>query len=180
MPDNERVALAVIASITGMMAFVEGTLSIPAGSTALLADALIFLQLSINAAFALQASTGTSGRRRWTVQLQGGLMMTLGALVCAAAVRGFMLGTLPHPWLMIAVGAVALAASMGAWAVMLRQRRGPSGLNALWRSGRTDAVSNVAVIAAGVAVAATRSNIPDLVIGGAMATLFVISGWRIA
>ena len=29
------------------------------------------------------------------------------------------------------------------------------------------------------AVALTRSHIPDLVIGGAMAGFFVISGWRI-
>ena len=45
---------------------------------------------------------------------------------------------------------------------------------------RADAVGNIAVIAAALAVVATRSNIPDLVIGGAMAGLFFISGWRIA
>jgi len=35
------------------------------------------------------------------------------------------------------------------------------------------------VVAAALAVVATRSNIPDVVIGGAMAGLFIVAGWRI-
>jgi Co/Zn/Cd efflux system component len=45
---------------------------------------------------------------------------------------------------------------------------------------RADAVGNIAVIAAAVAVFATRSNIPDLVIGAVMAAFFFVTGWRIA
>jgi Co/Zn/Cd efflux system component len=55
-----------------------------------------------------------------------------------------------------------------------------TGFAALWRLSRTDAVGNVAVMAAAAAVVATRSNIPDLVIGGVMAAFFFVSGWRIA
>jgi Co/Zn/Cd efflux system component len=63
---------------------------------------------------------------------------------------------------------------------MLRLRGAEIDAKALWRMGRSDAVGNIAVIAAAGAVAMTRSNIPDLVIGGAMAALFVISGWLVA
>jgi cobalt-zinc-cadmium efflux system protein len=177
---NDGVALALISWITGLMACVEGLMSIPAGSTAMLANALIFLQLSINSAFALRATMGESQRGRWTVQLQGGVMMILGALVCAAVIRWSMMGSIPHPSIMIAIGAVAFLASLASWAIMLRNNRAPAGLGRLWEAGRSDAVSNVAVIAAGAAVALTRSNIPDLVIGGGMAALFVLSGWRVA
>jgi Co/Zn/Cd efflux system component len=146
----------------------------------MLANALIFLQLSINSAFALRVSMGDTQRRRWTIQVQGAAMMLLGGLVCAAVMRWAFMGSIPHPSLMIAIGGVAFMASLASWAIMLRHTRAPSGLTSLWRAGRSDAVSNVAVIAAGAAVALTQSNIPDLVIGGGMAALFVLSGWRIA
>jgi Co/Zn/Cd efflux system component len=177
---NERVALALISWIAGLMACIEGLTSIPAGSTAMLADALIFLHLSINATLALRSSFGSGERKNWTIQLQGVAMMLLGGLVCAAVIRWSMMGSIPHPSLMISVGALAFVASLGSWAIMLKYSSAPSGFGTLWRAGRSDAVSNVAVIAAGGAVALTSSNIPDLVIGGGMAALFALSGWRIA
>jgi Co/Zn/Cd efflux system component len=184
MPDymlsNERVALALIAILTSFMAFVESMLAVPAGSTALAADALTFVQHSVSAGFALWVAAGTITRPRWTVQLQGAVMMLLGILVCAIAVRRFYLGSVPHPLMMMVVGAIALAASLTCAGIMLRHRSAPAGFNPMWRLSSTDAVGNIAVIAAGAVVALTRSNIPDLVIGGAMAALYVITGWRIA
>jgi hypothetical protein len=43
---------------------------------------------------------------------------------------------------------------------------------------RADAVGNIAVIAAAVAVVATRINIPDSCHRWAMAAFFFVSGWR--
>lgn len=180
MRANEQIALALISCIAGLMAFIEGLMSIPAGSTAMLANSLIFLQLSVNATFALRASFGEAARPPWSIQLQGAAMILLGGLVFAAVLRWSMMGSIPHPSLMIGIGMLAFLAGLGSWAIMLRHRSAPSGLGELWRAGRSDAVNNVAVIAAGVAVALTSSNIPDLVIGGGMAALFALSGWRIA
>jgi len=180
MPSNERLALLLISWIAALVACIEGVISVPAGSTAMMANGLIFLQLSINASFAFRAACGEGARQRWSIQLQGGAMMLLGGLVCAVVIRWGMIGSIPHPNLMIGMGAMAFIASLGSWAIMLRHSSAPSGFAALWRAGRSDAVSNVAVIAAGVAVALTSSNIPDLVIGGGMAALFALSGWRIA
>jgi Co/Zn/Cd efflux system component len=177
---QERVALALIALITGMMGFLESMVAVPAGSTALAADALSFLQHSISAGFSLQALSGTTGRARWTVHAQGAVMALLGALVCVVALRRFFLGSVPHPNLMIAVGLLALFAHLVSCAIMLRLRGVAVDFGSLWRMARSDAVGNIAVIAAAVTVALTRSNIPDLVIGAAMAALFVISGWRVA
>ena len=177
---TERAALALIALITGVMGFIESMAAVPAGSTALAADALTFVQHSISAGFALWATAGTITRQRWTVQLQGLTMAILGALVVVIAVRRFIMGSIPHPDVMLIIGTLALGAHLTVGAIMLGQRGPPMSLKALWRLVRTDAVGNIAVIAAGVAVALTRSNIPDLVIGGAMAALFFLSGWRIA
>ncbi len=180
MIENERVALALIALITGIMGFVESMTAVPAASTAMAADALSFVQHSISAGFLLWATAGTMTRQRWTVQLQGFVMAILGALVCLIAVRRFLIGSAPHPLAMIVIGAIALLADLAVGAIVLRQRRALTGWAPLWRLSRADAVGNIAVIAAAVAVVATRSNIPDLVIGGVMAAYFFVSGARIA
>jgi Co/Zn/Cd efflux system component len=177
--EHERIALAIIALITGMMAFIESMVAVPAASTALAADALSFVQHSVSAGFALKGSTGYM-RPRWTVQLQGIVMMLLGGLVCVIAIRRTLLGSFPHYLTMIVMGLIALCAHFCACAIMLHSRGQLTSLGALWRFTRTDAVGNIAVIAAAGAVAMTRSNIPDLVIGAAMAGLFLMAGWRIA
>ncbi|HEX3485107.1 MAG TPA: hypothetical protein VHT51_08605 [Micropepsaceae bacterium] len=180
MLENERIALALIALITGVMGFVESMVAVPAGSTAMAADALSFVQHSISAGFSLWTTAGTFTRQRWTVQLQGLVMALLGALVCAIAVRRFFLGSVPHPFAMVVIGLMALGAHLTVGAIVLGQRRMLSGFAALWRLSHTDAVGNIAVIAAALLVAATSSNIPDLVIGAAMAAFFFVSGWKIA
>ena len=180
MIENERVALALIALITGIMGFVESMTAVPAASTAMAADALSFVQHSISAGFLLWATAGTMTRQRWTVQLQGFVMAILGALVFLIAVRRFLIGSVPHPLAMIIIGSIALLADLAVGAIVLRQRRALTGWAPLWRLSRADAVGNIAVIAAAVAVVATRNNIPDLVIGGVMAAYFFVSGARIA
>lgn len=180
MLQDERVALALIALITGTMGFIESMLAVPAGSTAMAADALSFVQHSITAGFSLWATAGTINRQRWTVQLQGFVMALLGALVCLIAVRRLSAGSVPHPLAMTIIGLVALVADLVVGTIILGQRRMLTSIGALWRISRADCVGNLAVVAAAAAVFATRSNLPDIVIGGAMATYFFISGWRIA
>ena len=178
MLEHERIALSVIALITGMMGFIESMIAVPAASTAMAADALSFVQHSVSAGFALRAATGFP-RHRWTVQLQGAVMMLLGGLVCVIAVRRLLLGSIPHPLAMTVMGTIAVGANLGACAILLQARRQLTSFRAVWRLARADAVGSISVIAAAAMVIATRSNIPDLVIGGAMAGLFMLAGWRI-
>jgi Co/Zn/Cd efflux system component len=182
--EHERIALSMIALITGMMGFIESMIAVPAASTAMAADALSFVQHSVSAGFALRAATGFT-RRRWTVLLQGAVMMVLGALVCLIAARRFVEGSVPHPILMLVMGFIALSANFSACTILLLSRRQLTGIKAVWRISRADAVGSISVIAAAVIVlvlrqqGATFSNIPDVVIGGAMAALFMAAGWRI-
>ena len=179
MAEHERVALAIIALITGMMAFIVSMIAVPAASTALAADALTFVQHSVSAGFALRTSTGFP-RPRWTVQLQGIVMMLLGGLVCVIALRRLVIGSFPDYRTMVIMGIVALFAHFVVCAIMLHSRGQLTSMISLWRFTRPDAVGNIAVIAAAFLVAALGSNVPDLVIGAGMASLFVLAGWRIA
>jgi Co/Zn/Cd efflux system component len=176
--EHERVALSMIAFITGMMGFIESMIAVPAASTAMAADALSFVQHSVSAGFALRAATGFT-RHRWTILLQGAVMMVLGALVCVIAARRLVEGSFPHPVTMIIMGVIALSANFSACTILLLSRRQLTGIKAVWRVSRADSVGSISVIAAALVVIATHSNIPDVVIGGAMAGLFIVAGWRI-
>ena len=162
-----------------MMGFIESMIAVPAASTALAADALRFVQHSVSAGFALKGSTGYR-RPRWTIHLQGIVMVLLGGLVCVIAFRRMLVGSFPQYWTMIVMGLIALGAHLSACGIMLHSRGQLTSPLALWRFARTDAMGNIAVIAAAGVVAMTRSNIPDLVFGAAMASMFLMSGWRIA
>ena len=179
MLEHERLALVVIAVITATMAFVESMVAVPAASTALQADALSFVQHSMSAGFALRGGS-RYGRPRWTVQLQGIVMILLGGLVGVIAVGRTLLGSFPHYPAMTVMGIIALGGHLFACAIMLHSRGQLTSFFGLWRFSRADTMGNLAVIAAAMAVALTRSNIPDIVLGAAMAAIFLISGWRIA
>ena len=180
MLENQRAALALIAIVTGVVACIQGVMSMRAGSTALLASALIFVQHSISASVASWALSMAFARSRWIVQLQGLMMLVLGGLVFAAAIRRFLIGSVPHPLTMMVLGGLAIGATMTCGAILLRQKEQVTNWRSVWQLTRADAVSNVAIIAAAALVALTRSNIPDLVIGGAMAALFALAGLRMA
>ena len=180
MVDEQRAALAFIAIIAGVMGCIEGVMSMRAGSTAILADALVFVNHSISATLASWSLTGKFFRSRLVIQLQGIFMMLLGLAVFAVAVRRFMIGSAPRPLVMIILGAFALGASLMCSAIVLRQRGLVAMPQTVWKLSGADAVSNIAVVAAGALVALTFSNIPDLVIGGAMAGYFTLLGWRMA
>lgn len=179
MVDDQRAALAFIAIITGVMGCIQGVLSMRAGSTAMLADALIFVNHSASATITSWTLDGKFSRSRLVVQLQGLVMLLLGAAVLAAVVRRVYIGSAPRPATMMILGCLALGASLTCSAIVLRQRGAASTLAAVWKLSTSDAVSNVAVVAAGALVALTASNIPDLVIGGAMAGYFALKGWRV-
>ena len=174
----ESVALSLIALITALMAAFESALAFPGGSTVLFADALTFLQHSISAGIALRYAAGSAARQRWTVQMEGFVMMVLAALVIAVAFRWLVQGSIPHPPLMMTVGVIALVASLGCSAIMYSHRETLGGARAVWKLAQADSVSHIALIAAGAAAMLTRSNIPDLVIGTAMCVFMLASGGR--
>ena len=143
MAEYERIALAMIALIMGLTGFVESMIAVPAASTALAADALSFVygDCSASAGFALRAASGLT-RPRWTVAGQGAVMVVLGLLICVIAARRFLQGSIPHPLIMIVMGAIALVADLLASAPYCCTPGSQlSGLAALRRFGRSDAGS---------------------------------------
>lgn len=173
-----RVLIAIIGLNATMFAIELGA-GIHGQSMALQADALDFLGDSATYTISLWA-IGRSDRTRATAALFKGLSLGgLGLWVLAATVyRVFVLGE-PSAIVMGTIGFLAMAANVGSALLLLRYRDGDANVRSVWLCSRNDAIGNVAVVVAALAVAVTATPWPDLAVAAAMASLFVHSATRI-
>ena len=98
-------------------------------------------------------------------------MGTFGLWGVGRAAYQALAGMLPEPAVMGAVGVLALAANVGVAALLYAYRRGDSNMRSVWLCTRSDAIGNVAVVAAASGVLATGRGWPDLVVALGMAAL---------
>jgi Co/Zn/Cd efflux system component len=177
-PDYKRRLWAVIA-INASMFVVEMSAGALAGSQALQADALDFLADSLTYGISL-AVIGTALRVRAWAAFAKGLSLTLMALwvLGATAYHVLVLG-IPRAEVMGIVGFLALAANVASVLLLLKYKDGDANVRSVWLCSRNDAIGNVAVMGAALAVWATASKWPDLIVAAAMAGLFLTSAGKI-
>jgi Co/Zn/Cd efflux system component len=73
------------------------------------------------------------------------------------------------------VGFLALAANVASVLLLARYKDGDANVRSVWLCSRNDAIGHVAVMGAALAVWATSTAWPDLIVAAAMAGLFVTS-----
>jgi len=174
----KRALLAVIA-INAAMFLAEMAAGFWGGSQALKADALDFAGDTATYGLSL-AVIGAALRVRSTAALIKGASLGLMALwVLGSTIAGALHGGDPQAPVMSGVGLLALAANVASVVILLRWRDGDSNVRSVWLCSRNDAVGNVAVIAAGSAVALTGSFWPDLVVAALLGGLFAKSSLAI-
>ena len=174
----KRVLVTVIA-LNATMFGVEMVAGMAAGSMALKADALDFLGDTLTYGLSLWV-IGRSLRLRATVAVLKGVSLALmGAGVLAATIwRVFVLGV-PDEMTMGVVGVLALAVNVACALLLLRFRDGDANVRSVWLCSRNDAIGNVAVIGAALAVGATATAWPDLIVAALMSALFLQSAVKI-
>lgn len=136
------------------------------GSVSLFADSVDFLEdAAVN--LLILAALGWSLRARSTAGLaMAGILLVPGLAALWTAWEKFGSPVAPDAALLTLAGAGALLVN-GTCALMLAKVRGRGGSlsRAAFLSARNDVLANVAIIAAGLATAATLSPWPDLVVG---------------
>jgi Co/Zn/Cd efflux system component len=180
---TERRALFLALVLNASLAVTELVAAVWSRSVALMADAVDFVE--DGAIYALALAIGGSKpavKRRFGVAVAG-LMALPGLAALAQVWRQLASGAAPHGGTIWAVSTLALAANLATAAIILAARRGPApesvGLRAAWLSSRNDALANVAMIGAGLAVALSGSGWPDLVVGIGVGLLHLSGGWTI-
>ncbi len=172
MTDKRALGLALVLNLA--LALVEIVAGLWARSLALLVDAADFLEDSAIYGLALRFGLGPDVSVRFGLFIAG-LMAMPGLVALRQLYLRFTEGGVPDGGTIWQVSVLALAANLISALVIARARAQGRprrlGLEAAWLSARNDALANLAMIAAGVLVAATHAAWPDTVVGLGIAVL---------
>ncbi|MDZ7810218.1 MAG: cation diffusion facilitator family transporter [Arhodomonas sp.] len=161
--------------INAVMFVVEFTAGWLAGSTALLGDSLDMLGDALVYGFSLFAVARGERWKAVSAAFKGGIMAVFGVVVLAEAVGKLLWGTAPAYSIMATVGVAVLAANLVCLVLLTRHRGDDVNMRSAWVCSRNDIIANTGVLVAAAAVAASGSRWPDVVIGLAIAALFLRS-----
>ena len=157
--------------INAAMFVVEILAGISSGSVSLLSDSLDFLGDSANYVISLIVLPMALSYRAKASLIKGATMGAFGLFILATTVYRLWYGEVPSHSQMSMVGLLALLANVTAAWLLYRFRDGDSNMTSVWLCSRNDAIGNVAVIGAGIAVYFTSSRYPDLIVAFILASL---------
>jgi Co/Zn/Cd efflux system component len=174
-----RRRLWIVIAINAGMFIVEVAAGALAGSRALQADALDFFADAATYGISL-AVIGAPLAVRAKAAFAKGLSLTLMSLwVFATTGYHFFVLDIPRAEVMGIVGALALGANIASVLILVSYKDGDANVRSVWLCSRNDAIGNVAVMLAALAVWATQTKWPDLIVAVGMAGLFLTSSIQI-
>ncbi len=177
-PKYRRI-LWVALVLNAAMFFVELMGSQNSGSNALFADAIDFFGDAVNYGISLFVLGGTLMWRARAAWFKGLCMALFGAFVIGRAVYLAYAGQAPEPFMMGWIGLLALAVNVGVALMLYTYREGDANMRSVWLCTRNDAIGNVAVIGAAIAVAFSASRWPDVLVSFGMGCLALQSAWLV-
>ena len=176
--DQRRVLVTVLV-INAVMFVLEFGAGVIAGSAALMADAADMLGDALVYGVSLYALARSARWKAGAALFKGLFILALGIGVLVNVVVKIQSGVPPSSALMLVFGGLALVANVVCLRLLWRFRALDVNMSSTFECSRNDVISNVGVLIAAGLVAATASPWPDLVIGSAMAALFLRSALRV-
>ena len=176
---KQSQVLYVVLAINAVMFVVEFSAGWIANSTALLGDSLDMFGDASVYALTLFVLHRSARARAGAALFKGGFMLLFGLLVIADAGRKMLLQEMPAADWMGSVGALALLANGICFALLYRHRADDLNMSSTWLCSRNDLVANSSVILAAGLVALTNSLWPDILVGLAIAVLFLLSATHV-
>lgn len=176
---SQSKVLYIALAINAVMFVVEFSAGWIANSTALLGDSLdMFGDASVYALtiFVLDRSRRA---RAGASLVKGGFMLLFGVVVVADAIRKLVIQEMPSAEWMGAIGALALFANGICFALLYRHRADDLNMRSTFLCSRNDLFANSSVIIGAGLVAITNSLWPDIIVGLAIAALFLHSAWQV-
>ena len=176
---EESGTLWILLAINGLMFLIEMTMGLIAQSAGLIADSLDMLADAAVYGLALYAVGHGIKMQVRAAHVAGILQLILAVGVLVEVGRRFLFGSDPQSSMMMTVASVALVANISCLLLIAKHREGGAHMKASWIFSANDVVINLGVILAGLLVAWTGSNYPDLIIGGVVGGFVVIGAKRI-
>ena len=107
------------------------------------------------------------------------IMFSFGLLAMGYVISNATSGYVPNPGPITIVGIIVLIGNIISALLLMYYRNKDINLKSTYICCRNDAISSIGIIIAGLLVMYTQSNMPDLIIGGAIAILICYSAVRI-
>ncbi len=176
---RQSKTLKAVFGINAAMFLVEIVAGILAASTALVADSLDMLGDALVYGFSLYVVARSDAWKAGAALAKGVVMGVFGLFVLGQAAYKLLHPEIPVFEAIALVGLLALAAN-GVCLHLLWQHRGEDiNMRSVWLCSRNDIIANGSVLVAAAGVWLTASQWPDLLIGGAIAVLFLRSSVQV-
>jgi cation diffusion facilitator family transporter len=176
--DQRRVLVGVLA-INAAMFVVEFGAGIVTGSAALMADAIDMLGDALVYGISLYALTRSDRWKAGAAMFKGLLILALAVGIAINVILKIRSGIPPSSTLMLAFGGLALAANLTSLRLLWRFRALDVNMASTFECSRNDVISNAGVLIAAALVAWLASPWPDILVGSAIALLFLRSSLRV-
>lgn len=174
-----KTVLWIVIAINALMFLVETGASVAANSMALRADALDFLGDTLTYGLTLLAIGHSLRWRASAAMFKGVTLLLMGSWVLGSTFYRVLVLGIPNDVMMGSVAMLAFAANVASVLLLLRYRDGDANVRSVWLCSRNDAIGNVAVMLAAVAVYYTQTKWPDLLVAFLMSGLFFYSAFQI-
>ena len=172
---RQSAMLKVVLGINAVMFGVELTAGIMSASVSLLADSLDMLGDALVYGFSLYVVARGARMKAKAALLKGGIMAVFGLFVLGQAAHKMLFPHVPAFETIGAIGALALAANGLCLFLLWRHRADDINMRSVWLCSRNDIIANISVLFAAAGVWFTGSGWPDIVVGFALAALFLKS-----
>jgi Co/Zn/Cd efflux system component len=175
---RRRVLWAVLL-INAVLFAGEFAAALWAESSALLADSADNLGDMLTYAISLAVVGGALHQRARAAQVKGVIQVLFGIAILLEILRKLAVGFDPLPGIIVVAAAVALAGNLACLLLLTAERNHDINMKSVWLCSRNDVIGNLAVIATALLVATTGVIWLDLVVGAAMAALFLQTGFGV-
>jgi Co/Zn/Cd efflux system component len=172
---RQSSTLKIVLAINAVMFVVELTAGLIGHSVSLVADSLDMLGDALVYWFSLYVVARGAAMKARAALLKGGIMAAFGLFVLGQAIYRIAFPQLPVYEAIGAIGLLALAANGACFFLLWRHRADDINMSSVWLCSRNDIIANTSVLFAAVGVWLTHSGWPDILVGLALATLFLRS-----
>lgn len=172
---RQSATLKIVLAINAAMFMVELTAGLLGNSISLVADSLDMLGDALVYGFSLYVVARSPAMKAKAALLKGIIMAIFALFVLGQAIYRIVFPQLPAFEAIGAVGLLALAANGMCFFLLWRHRADDINMSSVWLCSRNDIIANVSVLFAAAGVWLARSGWPDILIGLALAALFLRS-----
>jgi cation diffusion facilitator family transporter len=176
---THKTVLVIVLVLNAALFIVEATAGLLANSTALLADSLDMLGDSLVYGFSLYVLWRSAAWKAKAALLKGVIMALFGAGVLLEVVYKMVSSIIPSAETMGIIGVLVLLGNGICFLLLYRHRSDDLNMRSTWLCSRNDIIANVSVLVAALGVKVFDASWPDILVGAAIAALFLRSAFTV-